>query len=203
MLSKSTKDNVGAFCREFHGAFLWYIYSYIEAYEKVKSMIKFLCLHYDDGVVARVMTFKKVMNCVTLFTKLQTEWDKQRQNANIQFLKIKKSTSRSKNKKKKIDDLSEMTRLRKIQIAHKTDEDFDILYSACIVFALGYLAVPLLQVTLVLFFPFWVMVFIFTIPPILITAFIITSVISVVESMTRMSAGNDDISMISFRIEKT
>mmetsp|Transcript_180 Transcript_180/g.262 ORF Transcript_180/g.262 Transcript_180/m.262 type:complete len:211 (-) Transcript_180:249-881(-) len=198
MMIRNTKDNVQAFCKEFHATFFWYIHSFIDTYEKVKKFIKFLCLHYDDGVVGKFLTFQKVMNAVTLLVKLQNEFDKQRLNAEMNFLKVQKSVSRNKHKKRKMNELSEMNRLRKSQIAYKTDEDFDILYNACIVFALGYLSVPLLQVTFVLFFPFWVMVFIFIMPPIIIAAFLITTALCAIDCMTRIS-DDGNVSMISSR----
>ncbi len=185
MLSRNTRDRVGAFYEVLHDAFFWYIHTFIETFEGAVKFLKFLCLHYDDGVVSRVVTLKKVMFCVTLFTKLQNEWDKQRQKAKVNYLRIQKRISRNKHEKKKIDELNEIQMaLRQSQIAYESDKDFDILYNACIVFALGYLSVPLLQVILVLFFPFWVMVFIFITPPILIAFFIITFTISVVDSVT-------------------
>jgi hypothetical protein len=162
--------------------FRWYLERYVKIYESARKFLKWWCLHYDDGVVAHVLTFQKVSSIVSLFMRLQTELDKQRTNANIAYLKIQKVLVQGEKKKKhqkNHEDLRES--LRQNRIEYKIDEDLDILYNASIVFALGYLSVPLIQITFFLFFPLWILIFIFVFPPIVIAVSIITLTLSIID----------------------
>lgn len=178
------RDQIANFSKDLLNCYCQYLNIYVKAFQRAKKFFRWWCLHYEDCVIREVFEMKKVMLYAHLFMTLQNELDKQRIKASINYVKIQKATSR--NAERRSQNHNRLESLKQVQRDCAGNDDLDILYNACLVFAMGFISIPLVQVTLVLFFPLWVLVFIFVVPPLIIAGAIITLTLSIIKCMTQL-----------------